>query len=203
MAPQDRPRRSRAERRQLLLTQSSQLFAAHGYSATSLAQIAAAAGVSESIVNRNYAAKADLFRDLLDELLSTTLRAWRDETEEMTDPLARLHALAERYLESTRTHSSTVQAILRCLVEGEEEVQGSLRSFALEWEDFLAGLIAKGQQSGFFRRSLDPRVGAWQLMHAALAATLTRPLSIPLHEQTEYTAQAIECALHCLLKTDV
>jgi hypothetical protein len=67
----------------------------------------------------------------------------------------------------------------------------------------VAQIIADGQQSGFFRRSLDPRVGAWELIRSALACTLLRPLELPLYEDPDYLPRAIECALHCLLKTDV
>jgi hypothetical protein len=67
----------------------------------------------------------------------------------------------------------------------------------------LTGIIAEGQQTGVFRRSLDPRVGAWELIRSALGYTLTLPLGIPLDDETDYLPQAIECLLHCLLKTDV
>ena len=78
-----------------------------------------------------------------------------------------------------------------------------MRTTLAECEEFLAGVIGQGQQAGVFRRSLDPRVGAWQLMHAALGCVMTGPLAVPLHGEGGYAAQAIECAIHCLLKTDV
>ncbi len=78
-----------------------------------------------------------------------------------------------------------------------------LRGFYLESEELLAGVIAEGQQTGVFRRPLDPRVGAWELIRTALVYTLTRPLGIPLYLEPDYMPRAIECMLHCLLKTDV
>ena len=54
-----------------------------------------------------------------------------------------------------------------------------------------------------FRRNLDPRVGAWELIRTALGYTLTLPLGIPLYEEPDYLTRAVECLLHCLLKTDV
>lgn len=64
-------------------------------------------------------------------------------------------------------------------------------------------MISAGQQSGVFRRNLDPRVGAWELIRTALGYTLTLPLGIPLYQEPDYIHQAIECLLNCLLKTDV
>jgi len=54
-----------------------------------------------------------------------------------------------------------------------------------------------------FRRSLDPRVGAWELIRAGLGYSLTRPLNIPLYDEPDYMPRALDCLLHCLLKTDV
>ena len=67
----------------------------------------------------------------------------------------------------------------------------------------LAQIISEGQQTGVFRRNLDPRVGAWELIRTALGYTLTLPLGVPLYEEPDYLTRAVECLLHCLLKTDV
>ena len=92
----------------------------------------------------------------------------------------------------------------RTLVESDdEEIVALLRSFYLDSETLLTQIIAEGQQSGVFRRSLDPRVGAWELIRTALGYTLTLPLGLPLYAEPDYVPQAIECLLHCLLKTDV
>jgi hypothetical protein len=92
----------------------------------------------------------------------------------------------------------------RTLVEtDDEEIVALMRAFYLDSEDLLARVIAEGQQSGVFRRSLDPRVGAWELIRTALGYTLTLPLGVPLYEEPGYLPRAIECLLHCLLKTDV
>ena len=92
----------------------------------------------------------------------------------------------------------------RTLVESDdEEIVAMLRSFYLDSESLLTQIIAEGQQSGVFRRSLDPRVGAWELIRTALGYTLTLPLGVPLYAEPDYVPRAIECLLHCLLKTDV
>jgi AcrR family transcriptional regulator len=202
-APRDRPRPRRGERRQHLLAHARQLFADVGYAAMTTEQLAAAAGVNEAALARQYPTKLDVFSDLLDDLLEETLRTWRDETADSTDPHGRLLALGERHVESARSQPASYRAVLRAMTEGDAEVQAVVRAGALEWEGFLAGVIAQGQQSGVFRRSLDPRVGAWQLIHAGLGGLLTAPLAVPLHEQAAYAAQAIGCVIHCLLKTDV
>jgi AcrR family transcriptional regulator len=200
----DAARLARAERKRQLLAQAKQLFATLGYRATTAEQVAAAAGVTEPVLYRHFDSKKALFVEVLEEVRSATLRAWRAEAAAAGDPLAKLHAIADSYLASTRRHAVEFRVLHRALVESDdEEVLALLRSFYLDSEALLARVIAEGQQSGVFRRSLDPRVGAWELIRTALGYTLTRPLGVPLYDEPDYLPRAIDCLLHCLLKTDV
>lgn len=54
-----------AERRATVLDAAGRLFGAHGYDATRLEQIAAAAGVTKPILYRHFASKEDLYLALL------------------------------------------------------------------------------------------------------------------------------------------
>ena len=198
------PRLRKAERKRQLLACAKQLFVSHGYQATTTEKIAQAAGVTEPVLYRHFESKKALFLEVLREVREATLLRWRDETTALADPLAKLHAIADIYLGSTKVHAVEFRIMHRTLVEtDDEEVVASLRSFYLDSETLLAQVIAEGQQAGVFRRSLDPRVGAWELIRSALAYTLTLPLGIPLYEEAEYLPRAIDCMLQCLLKTDV
>jgi AcrR family transcriptional regulator len=197
------PRPARGERRRLVLEQARQWFAAHGYAATTLEQVAGAAGLTVAAVSRLFPTRRDLFEAMLGEVRAITLEAWENITADLPDPIARLHAVTEAYLTGTRQHADTFRVLHRALAEDHEETRPLLRAFYQDCEAFVARLIAEGQQSGFFRRSLDPRVGAWELIRTALAYTLLQPLGLPLYDNPDYLPRAIECALHCLLKTDV
>jgi AcrR family transcriptional regulator len=195
---------SRGERKRQVLAQAKELFASRGYHATTTEQIAAAAGLSEQALFRLFESKQALFREVVAEVRAATLHHWHTETAQLTDPLARLRAIAELFLASLRTHALEFRIVQRALVEtGDEEMLAPLRAFAQDSERLLAGIIGEGQQSGVFRRSLDPHVGAWELIHTALGATLTRSLGLPNHDEADYLPRAIECLLYCLRKTDV
>jgi TetR/AcrR family transcriptional regulator len=198
------PRLRKGERKRQLLAHAKQLFVSLGYHATTTEKIAAAAGVSEPVLYRHFDSKKALFLEVLDEVRRATLTRWHAETAGLTDPLAKLHAIADRYLGTTREHALEFRILHRALVEtDDDEVAALLRGFYLESEELLAGVIAEGQQAGVFRRSLDPRVGAWELIRTALGYTLTLPLGVPLYDEPDYLPRAIDCLLHCLLKTDV
>jgi len=197
-------RLSRSERRRQLLAHAKNLFVTQGYHATTTEKIAQAAGVSEPVLYRHFDSKKALFLDVLEEIRAATLERWHAETSSLTDPLAKLHAIADMYLGSTREHAVEYRIMHRTLVEtDDEEIVALLRSFYLDSEALLAKIIAEGQQAGVFRRSLDPRVGAWEMIRTALGYTLTQPLGIALFNEEHYIPQAIDCLLHCLLKTDV
>ena len=210
-APQRRPdpgkpsgRLRKAERKRQLLQHAKQLFVTRGYQDTTTKQIAEAAGVTEPVLYRHFDTKKALFLEVLEEVRGATLRRWHAETGGITDPLAKLHAITDMYLGSTREHAVEFRIMHRTLIETDDpEIADFLRSFYLDSEALLAQIISEGQQAGVFRRNLDARVGAWELIRTALGYTLTLPLGIPLYEEPDYLPRAIECLLHCLLKTDV
>ena len=189
-----------ADRKRELLAHAKQLFLTLGYHATTTEKITQAAGVSEPVLYRHFDDKKALFLEVLREIRETTLLSWQGEVARQTDPLAKLHAIADAYLGSTREHAPEFRVLHRSLVETQDaEVVSSLRAFYLDCETLLAQVIAEGQQAGQIRSSLDPRVGAWELIRTALAYTLTLPLGIPLYEEPDYAARAIECLFECLL----
>jgi AcrR family transcriptional regulator len=198
------PRMRKADRKRQLLAHAKQLFVTLGYQHTTTEKIARAAGVSEPVLYRHFASKKALFLEVLREVREATLNRWQTETEGITDPLAKLHEITRMYLGTTRDHAIEFRIMHRTLIEtDDEEIAAFLRSFYLDSETLLAQVISAGQQTGVFRRSLDPRVGAWELIRTALGYTLTLPLGISLYEEPDYLPRAIDCALHCLLKTDV
>src|SRR5579872_2903249 len=198
--PKSAARLSKAERKRQLLAHAKQLFGTLGYQHTTTEKIAAAAGVSEPVLYRHFVSKKALFLEVLQDIRAATVTRWQTDTAALADPPAKLHAIADLYLGSTRDCALEFRIIHRTLVEcaDDEEIRAVLRDFYLESETVLAAIIAEGQQTGVFRRSLDPRVGAWEIIRTALGYTLTEPLGVPLYAEPDYVARAIDCLLHCL-----
>jgi AcrR family transcriptional regulator len=190
----------RTNRKLELLTQAKKLFLSVGYRATTTEKIAQAAGVSEPALHRHFDDKKALFLEVLRDIRESTLRRWQMDMARQSGPLEKLQTLAADYLGSSRDYASEFRVLHHSLVETQDaEVTSFLRSFYLDCEVLLAQIIAEGQQTGVFRAGLDPRVGAWELIRTALAYTLTLPLGIPLYEEPDYAARAIECLLGCLI----
>src|SRR5262249_25045130 len=65
----------RAARREQILAAATRAFARSGFAATSLDDVAAAAGVSRGILYRHFASKADLYRAVLDRACARLVAA--------------------------------------------------------------------------------------------------------------------------------
>ncbi|HZD73351.1 MAG TPA: TetR/AcrR family transcriptional regulator [Actinomycetota bacterium] len=82
-------RLGRAERREQILAAATQAFARAGFAATSLADIAAEAGISRVILYRHFDSKTDLYRAVLDRVMARLVAAVgkRDYTDASVDAL--------------------------------------------------------------------------------------------------------------------
>src|SRR3989440_3960830 len=96
-APKASERMRKAERKRQLLAHAKQLFVTHGYQDTTTEKIARAAGVSEPVLYRHFESKKGLFLEVLQEIREATLTRWYSETTKLTDPLTKLHAIADMY----------------------------------------------------------------------------------------------------------
>ncbi len=197
------PRMRKADRKRQLLAHAKHLFVTLGYQNTTTEKIARASGVSEPVLYRHFDSKKALFLEVLQEIREATLTRWHAETGDLHDPLAKLRRIIDLYLGTTREHAIEFRIMHRTLIEtDDEEIGAFLRSFYLDSERLLARVIAEGQKAGVFRPSLEPGVGAWEVIRTALGYTLTAPLGIPLYEEPNYIERAIECLLQCLLVHD-
>jgi len=170
---------------------------------TSPERVAESAQVSVATLLRHFPTKHDILQELIRELRQATLNRWFAETAQLPDPLAKLHAIADSYLQAIRNQAAEFGIMHRALLEGGADEVLGVRTYYSEFEALLAQVIGEGQQSGVFRRDLDPRVGAWELIHSALGQTLTAPLGMPLHQEEDYLTRAVDCLFHALLKVDV
>jgi AcrR family transcriptional regulator len=94
-APTPVPRLRRPERREQILAAATQAFARAGFAATSLDDVAEAAGISRVLLYRHFDSKTDLYRAVLDRAVArlTAAVGTRDYTYASIDAL--LGAAAE------------------------------------------------------------------------------------------------------------
>ena len=191
----------KAERKKQLLATAKELFLTLGYHQTTTDKIAKAAGVTEPVLYQHFPSKKALFLVVLEEIRQGTLHRWQDAAAGLTNPLEKLHAIIDRYLDATREHVPLLRIMHRALVEtNDAEITAQVRGFYLDSEKLLADIFKAGQEAGYFRAEIDPRVGAWELIRTALGYSLTYPLGIPLYQEENYIKKAIGCLMYGLMK---
>lgn len=190
----------KADRRRQLIQNAKQLFLTLGYQHTTTEKIAQAAGVTEPVLYRHFLSKKALFLEVLHEIRVATLLRWQSRIDAVSDPLGKIQAIVDLYLGSTRDFSVELRIMHRTLVESDDpDIAASLRSFYLDSERILVQIIQQGQETGIFRKDLDPRIGAWELIRTALGYSMTSPLAIPVYQEENFLPKAIDCVLRCLL----
>src|SRR6516165_3912881 len=112
-------RMRKADRKRQLLAHAKHLFVTLGYQNTTTEKIARAAGISEPVLYRHFESKKALFLEVLQEVREATLNRWYSETAELTDPLAKLHKIADLYLGTTREHALEFHIMHRTLIDSD------------------------------------------------------------------------------------
>ena len=150
------------ETRERLLRAAADVFAARGYDGTRVADIAAAAGVSNGAMYAHFASKAELLVDALRthgrQLLADLFAA--DPDRSVTDLLL---WIGQRL---PRPRDPNGYLIVEALVAArrDEDVAGPMRDYVGERADWLAGLMRVAQADG----EIDPALSPNALAHFCL-----------------------------------
>jgi AcrR family transcriptional regulator len=162
-----RPQRLTAEaRRASLLASAKALFAERGYSATSIDDVALAAGVTKPVVYDHFASKRELYFALMQQLRDQLLESAEEDLSAETTPRQRLATAIENYFMQVKRDPAIVELLFAQPRHEPELMQ--------EWVRLQAEAV--GQLKPLVR-ALAPRLAAWQvnvavqLLHHGLNAT--------------------------------
>jgi TetR/AcrR family transcriptional regulator len=148
-------------------TAARRLFAHHGYAATSMADIAAAAGVSKATVFHHYGSK----RALYDALLGDAFAGFREQLIPLLDVegdvQASLRHFTAAHAERLARMQGTMRLVARELLAGSGGESDALsgtemsRNFSL-----LVAALRRGQALGTVRADADAGLAAYLLLCA-------------------------------------
>jgi len=162
-----------AETRERLLRAAADMFAERGYDGTRVADIAAAAGLSNGAMYAHFASKAELLAGALRthgrRLLADLFAA--DPSQPVTDLLL----VVGRWLPRRRDARSYL--VLEALVAArrDQDVARPMRDYVSERADWLAGLMRFAQAGG----ELDPALSPDALAHFCLLLAMGSALLTP------------------------
>lgn len=162
-----------AETRERLLRAAADVFAERGYDGTRVADIAAAAGVSNGAMYAHFASKADLLTGALRahgrRLLADLLAADPDRS------ITELLLVIGRSL--PRRRDARGHLIVEALVAArrDEDVARPMRDYVGERAGWLAGLMAVAQADGDIDSALSPAALAHFCLLLSMGSALVTP----------------------------
>src|SRR5215471_2369331 len=142
---EDANQRIRDEQRARILAGAREVFARRGMAAT-MADVAAAAGVSQGLAYRYFAGKDELFRALVADTLQ-----WGDlEIDPTGTPGDRLRFLLTALLEARRDHPEMYQVMYHVLSDESTppDLLALMRRRGERFVELLGQLIVEGQATG-------------------------------------------------------
>ena len=187
-----RTRLPAAQRRESILTAAVAVFAAAGYRAGKMSDVAARVGVSEPVIFQNFGSKAALFAAVLDRV-SEDLRA---ELETPSGHIGSASGLLAHILSPGHTglHVPGCHGVLFAdaisLAADPDRTEPTARA-ARAIAGHLADLVRRGQTDGDFRSDLDADAAAWLLLSSMSTRALREAVAPEPHR--------IESALAALI----
>src|SRR5436189_6287363 len=153
-------RNSIGDKRAMILRAATRVFARNGYFNSKVADIARAAEVADGTVYLYFKSKEEILHSIFDQNMADAIASGRDLIKALSDPREKLRRIAQLHLErlgADRDLAIVFQVELRGSTKFMEEF--SAAGFA-EYLDLLCKIFQDGQQSGVFRKELNPKIVA-------------------------------------------
>jgi AcrR family transcriptional regulator len=179
-APPRRTRLTAEQRRESILNAATEVFAAAGYRAAKVSDVAARIGVSEPVIFQNFGSKEALYAAVLDRVA----HGIRDELQVHADqrgPAAEVLAHVLSPSRASGRHGPGAHGVLfgdAATLLADPGLTESARNTARSLAGHLADLVRRGQADGSIRADADPEAAAWMLL-SVLSARPWRAAVMP------------------------
>jgi AcrR family transcriptional regulator len=115
------------QRRQQLLDVALRLFAGRGFSATTMDDIAAAAGVTKPLLYQHFTSKRALYLELVDSIARDMLIAIGDATSRADGPRQQVEAGFDAYFDLVVSHEDAFRVLFGSDIPDDQELSRALR----------------------------------------------------------------------------
>ncbi|MCX6544841.1 MAG: TetR/AcrR family transcriptional regulator [Acidobacteria bacterium] len=152
--PAARPSAAKTDKHDAILRAATRVFARHGFFNAQVADVAREAGVAAGTVYLYFRSKDDLLASIFERTMRTAIDEGRAALSGVTDPLARLTAIARLHLDRLgrdRDLAIVFQVELRQSIKHMERFSSTLLR---EYLGIIRGVIADGQSAGVFRQDV-------------------------------------------------
>ena len=196
-----RTRLTAGQRRESILEAATEVFAAAGYRAAKVSDVAARIGVTEPVIFQNFGSKAALYTAVLDRMVGH-IRAELGEFTEQHGSARQLlsHVLSQptpgSWSHGHRSHHVLFANAATLAADPDPDLVEPARRAARALAGHLADLLRSGQAEGSLRPEVDPEAAAWLLL-SVLSARPLRAVAMPHRDRLE--PSVAELALQALV----
>src|SRR4051812_37439439 len=149
-----------------------ELIAEHGFSATTVDDIAVAAGVAKGTVYYNFPSKNALFEALLRHGVGLLTAEFRTAVAAAGSPPEAAVALIRAELAYIQRHRSFAQLLLSEMWRTNREWHQTLQLLRAEAVGVIDGVLRRGVDEGYFDADLDVRMAAAALFGVCLVVAV-------------------------------
>lgn len=183
-----------------ILASATRLFAARGYGATSLQDVADAVGIRKQSLLYHFRSKEELRRAVLDALLSR----WNEVLPRLLLAATSGEGQFESVVaETTRFFADDpdrARLLLRELLDRPDDVRALLDTHVEPWVQVVAGYIRKGIERGTTRPGVDPEPYVLAVMNLILSCIATAELTGGLAHRDRLLAEVRRIARSSLFQ---
>ena len=160
--------------REHLLDAATRLFSEQGVSATSVAEIAAAVGVTSAMVHYYFKTRERLLDAVVEERIGIFVSVIEEHVGKSNDPFIMVRGLVERIVETTVQIPWLPALWIREIAsEGGQLRERLLKLLPVDMQNHFSVCIAEGQKRGVVNAKLNP-----QLLFVSIIGQTLFPLAV-------------------------
>ena len=148
------------DKRRLILEAAVRVFAAQGYEATRVGDIAKEAGVAYGLVYHYFSSKEEILDTLFLERWDVMLEAISEVDASSRSPREKLQAIAGFIVESYRHDPELMKVIIVEVTRAANTFGRTHLAKIREAYSQIAGIVARAQAAGVFREQISPEFAA-------------------------------------------
>jgi TetR/AcrR family transcriptional regulator, fatty acid metabolism regulator protein len=155
-----RPQANGVDKRDAILKAATQIFARNGYFQSQVADIARAAGVAAGTVYLYFRSKDDLLVSLFERTMREALAEGRRALAGIEDPRERLTRIARLHLDRLGRDRELAVVFQVELRQSTKFMERFSSTYLRDYLGMIRETIAAGQETGVFRRDVNPTIAA-------------------------------------------
>ena len=154
------PDQAAIDKRRVILDAAVRVFARQGFHTSRVADIADEAGVAYGLVYHYFSSKEEILDTLFSERWDVMLAAIGEADAEHAEPRAKLQAIADFIIDSYRYDPDLMKVIIVEVTRAANTFGRTHLARIREAYQQVAGIVARAQAEGVFRREIDPPFAA-------------------------------------------